>query len=172
MNKMNKTIKGSLVLVFAAVLALSACASPTIAQDNSTTQTTTLPSDNNTTQTTTNSSNNNTTQTTNSGSFYLQNPLEKKFTSVGDLIDGFVGIFTYLAILAAVLMIIYVGLRFVLAQGNTEELKKRKEQLLWIMVGVGVVIGARLIVSVVLNTLKATGTVSSTVIDSADKALQ
>lgn len=84
--------------------------------------------------------------------------------------DGFVQIFTYLAVIWAVIMIIYVGLRFVLAQGNRDEIIKRKDQLLWLAVGVALIIGARIIVQVVINTLQSTG-VSSGVITNADKAI-
>jgi uncharacterized membrane protein len=105
------------------------------------------------------------------GTFYLQNPLNKQFNTVGGLVSGFLQIFTYLVIIAGVLMIIYVGLRFVLAMGNPEEIKKRRDQLLWLVVGIAIVIGARIIVMVVLNTLKATDTVSPNVINSAYDAV-
>ncbi len=103
--------------------------------------------------------------------FYLQNPLDAKFNTVGGVINGFLGIFTYLVILFAVIMIIYVGLRFVLAQGNTTELTKRKDQLLWLLVGVGIVIGARILIGAVINTLDATGVVQPGVINNAQNAI-
>lgn len=85
--------------------------------------------------------------------------------------NGVIEIFTYLVILLAVLMLIWVGFKFVLAQGNVEEMKKLKNMLLWIVVGVAVVIGARIIVKVVINTLEATG-VDKNVIQSANNALR
>jgi len=104
--------------------------------------------------------------------FYLQNPLDQsKFNTVGGIINGFADIFTYLAVLFAVLMIIYVGLRFVLAQGNPVELTTRKDQLLWLLVGVAIIIGARLIVSVVVKTLETAGVVNTSVTNSANNAL-
>ena len=105
------------------------------------------------------------------GTFFLQNPLSSNFNTVGGLISGFLQIFTYLVIIAGVLMIIYVGLRFVLAMGNTDEIKKRKEQMLWLVIGLAIVIGARVLVTVVLNTLSATGTVSPGIINSANNAI-
>lgn len=101
--------------------------------------------------------------------FYIQSPL--KFNNVGELVNGVIEIFTYLVILLAVLMLIWVGFKFVLAQGNVEEMKKLKNMLLWIVVGVAVVIGARIIVKVVINTLEATG-VDKNVIQSANNALR
>lgn len=105
-----------------------------------------------------------------SNSFFLQNPLQ--VDSIGEFVMTALEVFTYLVVLAAVLMLIYVGLRFVLAMGNTEEITKRKSQLLWIVIGIALVIGARIIVAVVINTLEATGTVSPGVINSANDALR
>lgn len=107
-----------------------------------------------------------------SQSFYLQNPLNSKFNSVGGLVQGALEIFSYLVVLFAVLMLIWVGLQFVLAQGNPSKMNELKSWLLWIVVGVAIVIGARIIVTVVINTLQATGTVSPGVIQNAQNALQ
>lgn len=104
-------------------------------------------------------------------SFYLQNPLNPQYNTVGGLVQGFLEIFSYLAVLFGVLMLIWIGLQFVLSQGNSEKMKELKKQLLWIVVGIAIVIGARIIVSVVINTLKATGTVSEGVIQNANKAI-
>ncbi|HEX7724178.1 MAG TPA: pilin [Candidatus Paceibacterota bacterium] len=107
-----------------------------------------------------------------SGIVYIQNPLSSKFNSVGGLVQGALEIFSYVVVLFAVLMIVYVGLQFVLAQGEPKRLSELKDWLLWIVIGVAVVIGARIIVSVVINTLQATGTVSPGVIQNANNALQ
>ena len=104
------------------------------------------------------------------GTFYLQNPLSSQFTTVGGLVSGFIQIFVYLVVLFAVVMIIYVGLRLVLAQGNKDELIKRKDQLLMLVIGLAIVIGARIIVQVVISTLQSTGTVNPTVITNAQNA--
>ncbi|MCX6715882.1 MAG: hypothetical protein NT077_02560 [Candidatus Taylorbacteria bacterium] len=108
---------------------------------------------------------------TGSKNFYLQNPLDPKFNSVGGLVQGFLEIFSYLVVLFAVLMLIWTGLQFVLAQGKSDRLNELKTQLLWIVVGVAVVIGARIIVSVVINTLEVTGTVNQSVIQNAKNAV-
>ncbi len=57
-----------------------------------------------------------------------------------------------------------------MARGNMEEIKERKNQLLYIVIGVAIVIGARIIISVVINTLEATGIVTPSVINSAKTA--
>ena len=109
-------------------------------------------------------------QTAPSGTFYLQNPLSSQFSTVGGLVGGFIQIFVYLVVLFAVIMIIYVGLMLVLAQGNKDELIKRKDQLLMLVIGLAIVIGARIIVQVVISTLQSTGTVNPTVITNAQNA--
>jgi hypothetical protein len=103
------------------------------------------------------------------GTFSLQNPLQ--YTTVGGLVNGFLQIFSYVAVLFAVLMLIWVGLQFVLARGNPERMKVLKSWLLWIVIGAAIVIGARIIVSVVINTLGATGAVNQNIINSANNGL-
>lgn len=103
--------------------------------------------------------------------FQLQNPLDPKFNTVGGLVSGFVEIFTYLVVIAAVILLIWTGLQFVLAQGNMERMKELKNRLLYIVIGIAIVIGARVIVYAVLNTLEATGTVRPGIINSTNRAL-
>lgn len=98
----------------------------------------------------------------------LTNPL--KVDSISGLVQTFVEIFSYLAILFAVLALIWVGFRFILARGDSTKMNELKSWLMWIVVGVAVVIGARLIIQVVINTLSATGTVNPGVIQSVQKA--
>ncbi|MDD5165516.1 MAG: pilin [Candidatus Pacebacteria bacterium] len=100
----------------------------------------------------------------------LTNPL-KGVNSVSDLIFTFMKIISYIAVIFGVLMLMWVGLQFVLAQGKPEEIKKRSNQLLWVIVGIGIILGARILVSVIINTLDATGSVNSSVIQSAQNAI-
>jgi len=71
-------------------------------------------------------------------------------------------------------MFIWIGFKYILysAQGNVSEISSLHKQLLWLVVGVAVVIGARVIIELVINTLSATGTVSPGVINSARQAAQ
>ncbi|MEK7610079.1 MAG: hypothetical protein AAB470_03110 [Patescibacteria group bacterium] len=106
---------------------------------------------------------------TGSDSFALQNPL--KVDSIGGLVQNFIEIFSYIVILFAVLLLVWVGLRFIMVRGNSEEIKKLKDWLLFIVVGVAVVIGARIIIQIVINTLASTGTVDQRTIQSVQKAV-
>lgn len=99
-------------------------------------------------------------QTTNKvQTFTLSNPLRKDINSVGSLIQAFVEIFSYLVILFAVLALVWVGLQFILARGDAERMKELKNWLTRIVIGIAIVIGARVIVTVIINTLQATETV-------------
>ncbi|OHA24116.1 MAG: hypothetical protein A3B11_01295 [Candidatus Taylorbacteria bacterium RIFCSPLOWO2_01_FULL_44_26] len=102
----------------------------------------------------------------------LQNPLSKNLGSIGALIEKFLEIFSYIVIIFAVLLIVWVGLRFILSRGNPAELKKNGIWLSWIVAGVAIVLGARLMVSIIISTLESTGTVNKGVTDSARNALE
>lgn len=105
------------------------------------------------------------------GTATLTNPL-KNIDSIGALVQTFIEIASYLAVIAAVLLLIWVGLQFVLARGNAKRMGELKDWLFWIMVGVAVIIGARIIIQIIINTLSATGVVDQGVIQSADRAAQ
>ena len=100
----------------------------------------------------------------------LTNPL--KITSLGDLVKSGIQVFSYIAVLVGVLMFVVVGLRYILARGNPEEMKKASQWLLGIVIGVAIVIGANVAITIVINTLSATGVVDPKVIQSAQNAIK
>ncbi len=107
----------------------------------------------------------------NGGTFGIKNPLDPKFNSIGGLVKGFVEIFSIVAVLFATLALIWVGFRFILARGDSTKMNELKDWLMYIVIGVAVVIGARVIIQVVINTLSATGTVNQGVIQNVQKAV-
>jgi hypothetical protein len=58
-----------------------------------------------------------------------------------------------IAAMLAVLMIIYSGLQFVLARGNEGKITKAKSQLLYVVIGTAIVLGADVIINIVVNTI-------------------
>lgn len=104
--------------------------------------------------------------------FTLQNPL--KVNSIGGLVQTFIEIASYVLILFAVIMFIYVGFQYVLnaAQGNAAKIKELHKQFMWLVIGVAIVVSARVIVQIVINTLSATGVVSPGIIQNTNNALQ
>jgi hypothetical protein len=105
-----------------------------------------------------------------SGMSYISNPL--KVDSVSELVQTAVDIFSYLIVLFGVLALIWTGLQYILARGNPEEMKKQSARLMWIVIGIAIVIGAKIIVNIVINTLSATGAVDKSIISNANQALK
>ena len=99
----------------------------------------------------------------------LSNPLTAN--SVGDLVKSFAMIFSYIVVLFAVLALVWTGLQFITAQGKPDKLTELKSKLLYIVIGVAIVIGARIIINVVINTLSASGVVNSQIIQHAKDAV-
>ncbi|OHA16611.1 MAG: hypothetical protein A3C79_01655 [Candidatus Taylorbacteria bacterium RIFCSPHIGHO2_02_FULL_45_28] len=101
--------------------------------------------------------------------FTLSNPL--KVDSVAGLVQSFVEIFSYVVIIIAVLALIWVGFQYIVSRGDVTKMKDLKNWLWWIVVGVAVVIGARVIIEVVINTLSLSGTVDPKTINSVRSAI-
>ena len=100
----------------------------------------------------------------------LQNPL-KGINSIGQVVSKFAEIFSYVVILFAVLALVWNGLQYITAQGKPDKISEIHSRMLWIVIGIAIVIGARIIVGIVINTLQATGTVNPAVIQQANNAL-
>jgi hypothetical protein len=115
--------------------------------------------------------------TGNKGSWFtLKNPLCPDSTpdcmTVGKLVQKFVEVVSYLAIIFAVVLLIWTGLQFILARGAPDKIKEARNRLIAILIGVAIVIGARVIITVVVNTLEATGTVNDGTLRSARDAIK
>ncbi len=106
----------------------------------------------------------------NTGTFTLQNPLGSKVTSLAGLVQTFVDVVSYILILFAILMLVWTGLQYILAQGNSDRIKELHKQLLWIVIGVAIVISARVIVDVVINTLKVANVINPSTLQQVQNA--
>lgn len=89
----------------------------------------------------------------------LQNPL--KVDSISAVILLVVDIMVYVGVSFAILAIIFVGFKFVMAQGNPAEITKAKEWFLYIIIGLAVLISSKVIVEIVKNTLIKSGVVDN-----------
>lgn len=98
----------------------------------------------------------------------LSNPL--RVSSVGGLVQNFVEIISYVLIILAVLALVWTGAQYIFARGDSGKMTELSNRLLLIVIGVAVVISARLIVQIVINTLSATGTVDPRTLQSVDNA--
>ena len=80
------------------------------------------------------------------------NPL-KETTLIGFL-DSVVGVLIQFAIPIAAIAIIYAGFLFVTAQGSETQISKAKKTFYWTIIGVTVLLGASVIISVIAETIR------------------
>lgn len=84
----------------------------------------------------------------------LVNPLGSTKT-LPELIDGILRIVLTIGIPLIALMIIYSGFKFVMAQGNSKELEDARRNLLYVLIGAGILLGAYVIAEAVVGTINA-----------------
>ncbi len=84
----------------------------------------------------------------------LVNPLGSTRT-LPELIDGILRIVLTIGIPVIALMIIYSGFKFVMAQGNPKELEEARRNLLYVLIGAGILLGAYVIAEAVVGTINA-----------------
>lgn len=81
----------------------------------------------------------------------LVNPLGAK--SISEFLLQIIDILLVFALPLIVLYIMYAGYLFVTARGNTEQISTARAALLWAVVGGVLVLGARIIISVIQDTV-------------------
>jgi hypothetical protein len=102
-----------------------------------------------------------TTQTQNKTLPKIDNPLNA--SSIQDVIFLAVDIAIYVGTAFAILSLIFVGFKFVEAQGSDDKLKDAKKWFFYIIIGFAILISAKVIVEIVKNTLINTGVVNERV---------
>jgi len=77
----------------------------------------------------------------------IENPLGPRTTSITDLITSIIGQLTPVVVAIAVFAIIVIGFQFVLAavQGEPGKIKESRKNLMWVLIGVGIIVSARLL---------------------------
>jgi len=81
----------------------------------------------------------------------IQNPIATD--SFAGLLELILNIVIEIGTPIVVIAIIFVGFKFVMAQGNEGELKKAKQALLYVLIGAAIVIGCRVIVEIIQVTV-------------------
>lgn len=84
----------------------------------------------------------------------LVNPLDN-INSLEDLLAKVLDAVVELGVIAVTLALVFVGFKFVAAQGREEELKNAKAALLWTVVGGLILLGVKAIALVIQETGKA-----------------
>lgn len=87
---------------------------------------------------------------------YLINPL-KSGTSIESFLLAILDYVIRIGTIIIILMIVFVGYKFVVAQGKPAEIEDAKKMLLWTIVGALVLLGAKAISAGILATVKALG---------------
>lgn len=88
----------------------------------------------------------------------LQNPLRAK--SVTDLLFTVVDLMIFLGVIVAVFMFVFIGFKYVLAQGNATKIAEIHKWFLYAAVGTAVLISSKVIVEVIKNTFISAGIVN------------
>lgn len=94
--------------------------------------------------------------TTSGPSVPLSNPLKAK--SLEELLNQILGFVIRIGAIVVVLMLVYVGFKFVVAQGDGPKLTEARQMFLWTIVGALILLGAQVIasgISATVNALKA-----------------
>ncbi len=87
----------------------------------------------------------------------LDNPI--KANNIQQLLFQVVDIMIFIGAIVAVFAFIWIGFKLILAQGNESALKEAKEYFLAAVIGTAILIGSKVIVEVMKNTLVSAGVV-------------
>jgi len=91
-----------------------------------------------------------------SGSVTLINPL-KAGTSIESFLNSILDFAIRIGSVIVILMIVFVGYKFVVAQGKPDKIEEAKKMLLWTIVGALVLIGAKVLSAGILATVQSLG---------------
>ena len=94
-------------------------------------------------------------------SFCFQNPLN--FETICGLLKQLLSVFLTLGTPVAALFLVYAGFKFVVARGNPTKLGVAKNNLLFVVIGICIFLGAWLMGQLIANTINtiAPGTVNT-----------
>ncbi len=86
----------------------------------------------------------------------LMNPL-KSGTSLESFLTSILEFIIRIGSIAIILMLVFVGYKFVVAQGSDTKLNEAKNMLLWTIIGALVLLGAKAISLAIQATVKSLG---------------
>ncbi len=92
---------------------------------------------------------------TGAGSGGIQNPIAAN--SLAEFINKILDIVIQIGVPVLVVMIVFVGYKFVAARGNSSKLEEAKEAFKWTVIGAAIVLGAFVISSVIQTTVTNLG---------------
>ncbi len=83
----------------------------------------------------------------------INSPLNRAFSTIPDLIAGFLKALVMVALPIISLFIVYTGFLFVKARGNSKELATAKMNFFYVMIGAVLILGAWLIANLLGSTV-------------------
>lgn len=81
----------------------------------------------------------------------LENPLE--FDTVREFVQRVIEVVIMIALPVIVFFVIFAGFQFVTAQGNQSKLQSARKNLLWVLVGAALLLGAWALAELIGGTL-------------------
>jgi hypothetical protein len=81
----------------------------------------------------------------------LENPL--KFGTITEFVKAVLGAIMYLGLPVVALVVIMAGLQFVTAQGNSGKIEEAKKNLMYVVIGMGIFLGAWALTGIIANTI-------------------
>lgn len=81
----------------------------------------------------------------------IDNPIN--IDNILDLITKILEIMMQIGLPVIAIALVYVGLKYVMAQGNPAEIKKAHEAFLWVVIGAAIVLGAIVIRTIIQGTV-------------------
>ncbi len=81
----------------------------------------------------------------------IKNPL--RATSLEGLVNDLVNLALRLGVIVATLAIIWVGFLFIMAQGDPGKISDAKQALKWVIIGITILFGSKIIIEVIRGTL-------------------
>jgi hypothetical protein len=86
----------------------------------------------------------------------LSNPLSGGGIEVGtisEFVKAILGVAMYIGIPIIGLLIVYAGFKFLFARGNSEKIKSASFNLMWVLIGVAVFLGAWTLSTIIDSTI-------------------
>jgi hypothetical protein len=81
----------------------------------------------------------------------LENPL--KFGTITEFVKAILGAIMYLGLPIIALIVIMSGLQFIVARGNSSKIEEAKNNLMYVVIGMGIFLGAWALTGIVANTI-------------------
>jgi hypothetical protein len=97
----------------------------------------------------------------------LTNPL--KVNSVQELLFLIVDVLIFIGVILAVLMFVFIGFKFVMAQGNSDAIAEARRWFFWAVVGTAVLVSSKVIVGIIKDTFVGAGIVDQRLFDEPRK---